>query len=276
MVPQKINRMNTPVYLAVMTPGALATALICWFISGATSHSTWSQRLTAMGIGAVWAVGTYCFAAGIANIGLTLATPIKNTTAVLGTLVGLFALNEWRTSNPIYCIAGSVLVALAATLIGFTRDEATHQKTVTKGVLLSLAAACCYASYLVPMKHTVFAMGYLDYTCWMTLGMIILTWLVTIFTPSEINELKTYSKKDFLWALSGGVAWSFGFITLCASFELIDLSVAWSLSNLNTVPAVLVGILIFKEIDWQKRKRLIIPGLIAAAIGTIFLAMAKG
>ncbi len=267
--------MNTPVYLAVMTPGAFVSAWICWVLSGTVSHSTWAQRLTAMGVGAVWAVGTYCFAAGISNIGLTLATPIKNTTAVLGTLVGLFALNEWKTTDPVYCITGSILVALAATLISFTRDEQTHHKTISKGILLSLSAACCYASYLVPMRKTAFAMGYLDYTCWMTAGMIILTWLVTIFTRNEMIELKKYSRKDFILALSGGVAWSVGFITLCASFELIDLSVAWSLSNLNTVPAVLVGILIFKEVDWQKRKRLIIPGLIAAAVGTVFLALAK-
>ena len=52
-------------------------------------------------------------------------------------------------------------------------------------------------------------------------------------------------------------------------------AIAWSLAQLNTLPAVFLGILVFHEIHWTTHRRAIILGLLAATVGTVLLGAAK-
>lgn len=166
MVPQKIYKVDPTTYLWTMGLGVLLTALIPYAALGFPQHSTLPQKIACILCGVVWGLGTRFFAAGISCFGLALATPIKNTTGVFGTLVGLILFQEWRTTNPWLGCAGSALIVLAAIIIGLTGDRTASKNRTAAGVGYSLLAALFYASYLYPLKAVVSKIGYWEFTPW--------------------------------------------------------------------------------------------------------------
>ena len=275
MVPPKLVKVDNTTFLWTMGIGVLLTALIPYALVGFPHGSTWWQRGAGLLCGAVWGLGTLSFAAGISRLGLALATPIKNTTGVLGTLVGLVFFQEWRTTNPWLGLSGSLLIVAAAIIIGQAGEREVSRRHTVGGVGFSLLAALCYASYLYPLKQVVRAIGYWEFTPWMALGILLTATIAVCVRPGGVRELRSYSWRVYGLSLLGGVAWAIALFSLAASMVMVDLSVAWSLAQLNTIPAVFMGSLLFHEIHFATYRRTIILGVVVAAAGTLLLGWAK-
>ncbi len=275
MVPQKFTRVDTATYLWAMAFGVLITALLAYALAGFPVHHRWWPRLAGVGCGVVWGLGTLCFSAGIGRLGLAQATPIKNTTGIFGTLVGLLILQEWRHTNPWLCSLGSLLIVVAAVIIGRTGSEETPRPVDPLGVMFALLAALCYASYLYPMGKAVAAIGYWEFTPWMAVGILITSTVGVLVRPGSLRILRTYPPRAYGLSLLGGVSWAIALYCLAGSMLKVGLAIAWSLAQLNTLPAVFLGILVFHEIHWTTHRRAIILGLLAATVGTVLLGAAK-
>jgi glucose uptake protein GlcU len=275
MVPQKIVRQDTPTFLWWMSLGVLVTAAIPYVALGCPMHADWAARGTGLFCGVVWALGTLSFAAGIMRIGLAQATPIKNTTGVLGTLVGLIAFAEWRTTDPILCLLGSVAIVLSAILIGATTPTEPRPPSAA-GVLFALGAAVCYATYLYPMKLVLELeqVSDVEFTIWMAAGIFGLT-TTTVLATRRAPTVLAQPPRAALMAMLGGVSWALALFCLAASINYAGLAIAWSLAQLNTIPAVFIGMFTFHEVRWTTQWRKITLGMIAAVIGTILLALSK-
>ena len=275
MVPQKIYKVDPTTYLWTMGLGVLLTALIPYAALGFPQHSTLPQKIACILCGVVWGLGTRFFAAGISCFGLALATPIKNTTGVFGTLVGLILFQEWRTTNPWLGCAGSALIVLAAIIIGLTGDRTASKNRTAAGVGYSLLAALFYASYLYPLKAVVSKIGYWEFTPWMAVGILLTATVAMLARPGGVRDFFRYPLPAYGLALLGGVAWTVALICLAASMVMVDISVAWSLAQLNTVPAVFIGSMFFHEVNLATHRRTILLGLSAATLGTVLLGFAK-
>lgn len=275
MVPQKLTRMDTVSYLWVMAIGVLCTSLVAYGLAGFPQHATLVHKGLAIMCGLVWGVGTMAFAGAIARIGLTSATPIKNTTGVIGTLVGLVLFQEWRTTDPALALGGSLLIVASAIVIGMTGDEDTPHKATLGGILLALLAALCYASYLYPMKQALQAINTWEFAPWMAVGILITATIAVTVRPGGWRAVRAYPPRHHGLALLGGVAWALALFSLAVSMLKVDLAVAWSLAQLNTLPAVFMGIVVFHEVHWRTHWPKIMLGLLAATIGTVLLGWAK-
>ncbi len=275
MVPQKVLKLDTISYLWAIALGVLLSALIPYVWVGCPHHATWWQRGEAVFCGLVWGLGTMAFSASIGRIGMALATPFKNTTGVLGTLVGLLFLQEWRTTNATYALLGSALIVVSAVVIGMTGGADVPRRHTVSGILLALAAAVCYASYLYPLKQVVAAVGYWEFTPWMAVGILITATVAVLLRPGGVRVLRTYPLSAYAWSLLGGAAWTIALYALSASMGMVDLSIAWSLAQLNTLPAVFLGIVAFHEVSFRAHAGKVLLGLLCATIGTVLLALAK-
>lgn len=273
MVPQKLVRQQTPTYLWWMSLGVLVTALIPFAMLGFPMHADWPARGTALLCGIVWALGTLSFAAAIARIGLAQATPIKNTTGVLGTLVGLVVLSEWRTTDPILCLLGSVAIVGSAIVIG-AATPSTPRPTSAIGVCYALGAAVCYASYLYPMKRVLQQVSYVEFTLWMAAGILLMS-TVNVLVTRHLRDVLAQPPRAALLAMLGGVSWALALFCLAAGLNYAGLAIAWSLAQLNTVPAVFIGMFAFHEVRWASQWPKITLGLVAAVAGTLLLALSK-
>jgi glucose uptake protein GlcU len=275
MVPQKVLKLSTTTYLWWVGLGMLGTSLLPWIAVGCPHRGDWRQHLLAMLCGMVWAVGTMCFSAGIHRIGLALATPFKNTTGVFGTLVGLYFLQEWKTTNPWLCLAGSMLVVLSALLIGAAGNGDVPKRANLLGIVGALGAALCYASYIAVLKGVVEAVGYWEFAPWMGIGITATAGLGVLLRPGGLHDARTVTARQGMIALLGGVSWILALYALVISMHLVDLSVAWALAQLNTIPAVILGIAVFREVRFRANWLKITAGLLAATVGTVLLGLSK-
>ncbi len=276
MVPQKLVVIETPAYLWVMSVGVLLTTAIPWAATGFPLAHSWVEPGYGLLCGVGWMLGTLAFAAGIKRLGLALATPIKNTTGVLGTLVGLLIFQEWRNTNPWLCFAGSVLVVTAAIVIGQTGKAKVSQHANIAGIIFALLAALAYASYLVPMKLAMKNIGVYAFAPWMAIGMVIMATVILLTQRGRLKLVLGYAPRVYFLSLLGGACWAIAFLTMAISVNYVGLSIAWALCNLNTVPAVFLGILAFHEISFRQQWVKITIGLLAAVAGTLLLGLSKG
>lgn len=275
MVPQKIIKVSHATYLFTMSIGVVISALIAWLLAGSPLHSLPWQRAVGIGCGVIWGIGTLSFAAAIKRVGFTLATPVKNTTGVLGTLVGLIFFQEWRTTNPWLGLGGSILIVAAAIIISYTVDKNAERGRTSAGIGFALLSACCYASYLYPLKIVVQDIHYWEFTPWMALGIMLTGSVAIILQPESLQAARKLTLRQFILCLLGGAAWCIALLSLAASMEMVDLAVAWSLAQLNTIPAVFIGAIFFREIHFATHRKTIYLGLLVATIGTILLGLAK-
>lgn len=278
IIPQKVEKLDVTTYIWMVGVGVIVTTMIPYFAVGMPPFGPWSGRVLALTCGAGWAMGTLCFATGVTRIGLALATPIKNTTGILGTLVGLVLFREYRTTDPWLCTAGSLLIVAAAIVIGLTNTPttSTERRCTVTGVLCALGAAVCYASYLYPMKMAVQQMGFWSFAPWMGFGILGMATGAVLVRRNGIRELVSYPPRTYGIAMLGGVSWAIALICLTSSMTMVDLAVAWSLAQLNTVPAVILGILVFREVSFRREWVKISLGIVAAVVGTLLLGLAKG
>ncbi|MEI7834511.1 MAG: GRP family sugar transporter [bacterium] len=276
MVPQKLVVIETPAYLWVMSIGVLITTAIPWAATGFQSSGSWVERGEGLLCGVGWMLGTLAFAAGIKRLGLALATPIKNITGVLGTLVGLILFQEWRNTNPLLCTIGSMLIVTAAIIIGQTGKAKTSTRASAAGIIFALLAAVAYASYLVPMKQALKVIGVYPFAPWMALGMVGMATVILLTQRGGVRLVAGYAPRVYFISLLGGACWAIAFLTMAQSVTYVGLSIAWALCNLNTVPAVFLGILAFHEISFREQWPKITVGLLAATVGTLLLGLSKG
>jgi len=275
MVPQKLIRMDNTTFLWVMSLGVVLTSLIPYLLTGCPHRATPTQIGLSLLCGLVWCLGTLSFASAIGHIGLALATPIKNTTGVIGTLVGLVAFQEWKTTQPLLCLLGSALIVAAAMFIGQTGPADVPRRSMAAGIFFSLVAAICYASYLYPMKLVVVAIGNWEFVPWMAAGIFLMATIAVLLRPNGLHDAFRYPPRDYALASLGGVSWAIALYCLNGSLASVGLAIAWSLAQLNTIPAVFFGIVLFHEISPRKQWPKLLLGLLAATAGTIMLGLAK-
>ena len=275
MLPQKLMRMDNTTFLWIMSTGVLVTALIPYVLVGCPHRATPAQIGLSVLCGLIWCLGTLCFASAIQRIGIAVATPIKNTTGVIGTLIGLLILQEWQHTKPVPCLLGSVLIVAAALIIGQTNRAEVSRRSLVAGVIFALLAAIGYASYLYPLNLVVKAIGYWEFAPWMALGILLMATVTLLVRHRGMRELRRWTPRQFMGAMLGGGSWTVALFALVASMQYVGLSISWSLAQLNTLPAVGFGIVLFHEISPRTHWPKLLLGLLAAGVGTVLLGLAK-
>ncbi len=279
MVPRKFSRLNDFGFVLTMCLGAAVTTQAGQFIVHGGHLPPVSARgaWLAFSCGPIWSLGILFYTLAVSQMGLTLATPIKNTTAVLGTVVGLAAFSEWRQVQPVVALAGSLLVVACAILLARTGERAGARSFATPaGVLFALLAALFFATYTVPLKlaqaqrvdtyRLIAAMG---------LGTLAGSIPLTALFGGGWREWRRHAASDHLWAALAGAIWALATIAMAEAIRRIGLALTWPLTNLNTVVTVAAGILVFHEVDPRKHARLIALAMLCAGVGTLLLGLAR-
>jgi glucose uptake protein GlcU len=270
MVPRRFSSARQQDFSAALGVGALvALALPLAFISGTFS---WQGLGIAFLGGLSFAAGSQLFVMSVDALGITRATPVKNLTGVLGTLFGIVLLGEYRSGGAavlIQLLAGSVLTATGAYLIGGigqTKPEGQPPLAGRKGMLLALGAATAFGFYLVPLRLAAplgTGYGYLG----LGLGA-----LVGLTVPRLGALLRMPGREVGLGALSGALL-ALGVLLAAPAANLVGLSVAWPITQLNTFVALGAGIFWLHEHDLRDVKGKLLTASLATIAGIVLLAL---
>ncbi len=278
MVPRRYCKLKAEAFLLGMTIGILLITWIILRIEGLSLAFPLKIKGLSWLCGILWALGTLCFSQSVMYIGLSRSAPVKNTAAVVGTIFGLIIFKEYTKTDPFLSFSGSLLIVIAAIFFGRAQgeDEETNGQGVTIGITLALMASLFYALYTIPFKVV---MGYGVKTeqliALMGQGCFASALIIYFVRGSRWRELVAGGWMSCPLAIIGGGLWTLGVFYMAKSIELIGLAVAWPLTNLNTVVAVLYGIFIFKEISLNRYSRQIALGLVAVVVGVILLGLSR-
>ena len=276
MVPRRHYKGNTATFLVGVTSGAAVGNLVYWIVSGMPFEVTWLAAGSLLP-GVNWAVGTFAYAAGTHRVGLAKATGIKNTQVVVATVGAFVIFGEAQTTEPIFAFAGAgLVVATALVLSGMRHRKEALPHASLKGYLIPIIASVLYGinglllKWLiaggVPRPQINFGIG---------LGAFAGGLLVYRVTRGRLDFLRAVSPWQHLLAVSGGLTWAAGLVTMIISIHYVGLAVAWSLLNLSIVISVLYGTIVLREVDIRLRWKQVAVGLALACFGVLSLYLSK-
>jgi glucose uptake protein len=278
MVPRKLARMSDLPFVLTMSVGVVLTTGLAGLLSPAGSPAVGSPaRWLAFLCGPIWYLGVLFYAMSVTRMGLALSTPIKNTTAVLGALIGLLVFAEWRETQPVLTLAGSLLVVLCAVILAQTGENDCRRSCVTPaGVACALAAAVFFAAYTIPFKIAQQAgLDTLTLVAYMGLGTLAAAVVCFALFDRGWAKWRQQPLAHHTWAALAGLIWVLAVICMAEAIKRIGLAITWPFTNLNTVVTVACGIIVFREISVRKFWKTILLGLMAGVAGVVLLGLAR-
>ncbi|MBU0607503.1 MAG: GRP family sugar transporter [Armatimonadetes bacterium] len=278
MVPRKLTGMRDRPFVLSMSVGIVLTTTLCSLLVHhtplVTSHP---GALYALACGPLWFIGILLYSVSVSEMGLTLSTPIKNTTAVLGTLVGLIVFAEWRETKPLEAVLGSLLVVVSAVIISRTGENDCRRSCLSvKGTLAALGAACGFAAYTLPLKYAQrLGLDTITLVAIMGWGIIATAALAYAVSHHRWRDWWGHPRREHGYALLCGAIWVVATYAMSEAILRIGLAITWPFTNLNTIVTVACGILFFHEINVRKFWRVLLLGLAVGVIGVGLLGLAR-
>ncbi|MEI6502212.1 MAG: GRP family sugar transporter [Armatimonadota bacterium] len=279
MVPRKLTRLRDLPFVLSMCLGVVVSTTLASLLR----HGVPLLRVDgyagglAFACGPVWYLGVLFYTISVTRMGLTLATPIKNTTAVLGNLIGLIYFAEWRETHAVPALIGSLLVVVSAWIISRTSENHEQRSTLSAaGIAAALTAAVFFASYTIPFRLAQRA-GLDTVTLVAYMGLGTLAGAVVAFALLDRNWrawLATPPREHGYAALCGAL-WVAAVIAMAEAIRHVGLAITWPFTNLNTIVTIACGILFFHEIDVRKFGKVLVVGLAVGVLGIVLLGVAR-
>jgi glucose uptake protein GlcU len=280
MVPRQYTRISQRAFLVCMGIGILISATIISLAGEGILPISLLQYILTFAAGLAWSVGALGYAVSVDYLGLSRATPIKNTYGALSTIFGIVIFHEFTLVRPdalTLAVVGSLAIVVSASLLG--RIEATRSMTcppadrrcIMIGVLFAVVSAIGYGVRSIPTKivlsQGVSAEAFLFY---MAHGAFVGNLIATKVFP-KVNRARP-TARDCLLAVLSGVTWTVAAEFLNLAVIAVGISVAFPLANLSTLIAVAYGLVILRDIDFRTHKALFWSGLVISVLGAALLA----
>jgi len=264
--------------------------------------------------GVVWVCGIASFNVAIDKIGLVRFNQWKNFQGPIGTLLMLVFLDEIVGIKVVWLLAGMTAMFISAVLftiksgdddkqsnqswifhgistagaqegmstalrlfgrLALLRTIATkpHEISGLSGILYALFAAACFGVTAF-INKIVTNQGFIySQLLYHSLSVVVSAAIIFIIQTRKPREIFCVSRENLLPAMSGAM-FLVGTILSMFSYTMIAGGVAWSITQLNAVWTILIGIIIFREVSFRKHRRRIITGFAFALTAIAFLLFA--
>ena len=278
VVPKKLSKQTPIKYSMFMGLGFFIISLIMFYINKILVYNPKETLLnpilllSALG-GVLWLLGSVLFLTAIDKIGLSRSNQWKNLQGPIGAILTLTFLSEFMQTKIIYIILAIISILMSAML--FTIKNSKEKIVDKKGIIYAILSALFFGINALIQKYaTNNGLVYSQQVYFA--GLVFISSIVYLLvTEKNISVLKNINKKDNILGIVGGCTYFFASFFSTLAYKYIPGSIAFTIVQLNAVWTVLVGIIIFKEIDFKKHWLRIILGILLAIIGVIMLLLAQ-
>lgn len=278
VIPKKISKQTPIKYSLFMGLGFFIISIIAFVINKLIvinpKEILTNPILLLSGLGGIlWLIGSVLFLTAIDKIGLSRSNQWKNLQGPIGAILTLSFLSEFMDTKVIYIILAIIFILFSAMLFTIRRkDEKVIDK---KGIIYAILSAIFFGiNALIQKFATNNGLVYAQqvyFSCF-----VFISALIYIFIKDKnVEVFKEINKKDNILGVIGGIIYYFASFFSTLAYKYILGSVAFTIVQLNAVWTVLVGILIFKEINFRQNWKRISLGIVLAIIGVICLLMAQ-
>ena len=278
VIPKKISKQTPTKYSLFMGLGFFTISLIIYIISKIFINNPQETLLNPIlilsGIGGIlWLIGSIFFLTAIDKIGLSRSNQWKNLQGPIGAILTLVFLSEFIQTKVIYIILAIIFILISAML--FTIKNKDEKIVDKKGIIYAILSALFFGTNALIQKYaTNNGLVYSQQVYFS--GSVFISAFVYLFVKEKnIKFLRDIKSKDNILGIIGGFIYFFASFFSTLAYKYIPGSIAFTIVQLNAVWTVLVGILIFKEIDFKKNWIRILLGIILAIIGVIMLLFAQ-
>lgn len=278
VIPKKISKQIPINYSLFMGLGFFIVSIIMFIINKVTIYNEQeillSPVLILSGVGGIlWLIGSIFFLTAIDKIGLSRSNQWKNLQGPIGALLTLTLLSEFLETKVIYIMLAIIAILISAML--FTIKNREEKVVDKKGIIYAILSALFFGINALIQKYvTNHGLVYAQQVYFS--GMVFISALIYIaIKDRNIKILKEINRRDNLLGLLGGIIYYFASFFSTLAYKYIPGSIAFTIVQLNAIWTVIVGILIFKEINFKESWKRIITGIIFAVIGVAMLLMAQ-
>lgn len=273
VVPRKLSKLTPIIFSFFMSLGFVASSIILYLFQPLLKfHEVPSVVLLwSVVAGVIWATAFVCFVTSIDLIGLSRSNQWKNLQGPVAVILSLIILGEFATTNPLFAILAAIAIFLSALFFTIASGQLKH--IVNRGIYLACLSAIGFGTVGTIQKYVTSHVGvYSQQVVWSL--SIAISLFIFIFFSKKIKHIVT-SKKDLLIALSAGVLYLGASLFQLLSYKYLAASIAFTVVQLNALWTILIGIFVFKEINFGKYYKRISLGFLFTLIGIGLLVFAK-
>jgi len=276
-VPRKFSKQNAVFYTfwvgVAYFVGSVAVCSVVWGLGLQELEDLLSKwHLLTVLRGVVWVFGIVSFNIAIDKIGLTRFNQWKNFQGPIGTLLMLIFLDEVVGSKVIWLILGMTAMFISAVLFTIqSNNDSKHSNT--SGILFAVLAAVCFGVTAF-INKIITNQGFIySQLLYHSLSIVVFAAIIFVVQTRKPKEILRFSRENLLPVMSGAM-FLIATILSIFSYTMIAGSVSWSITQLNAVWTILIGIFVFKEVNFQRHWLRIVTGFVFAVVAIVFLLKA--
>ena len=277
IIPKKMVKLETKYYLFYMSLGFVSISLIAYFISILTGNN--SEPLFHPVLILVILRGISCFIASnlflisIDKIGMSRSTQYKNLKGPLGVLLTLIFLSEFKVTNVFLVLLAALLTFISALLFTIKKDNTN--KVDKSGIIYACIASLFLGMNALIQKYVTNCGFIYTQQLYQSITIMIVSYIYILMKDKSVKKLRSVSFKNIILAFIGGLLYYFATYFNTLAYKYLPASIAFTIVNMSGIWSVLIGILIFKEIDIKKNYKRIMLGMLFSVIAIIALVFGK-
>ena len=276
-VPRKFSKQNPALYTmwvgVAYLAGSIGVCSVVWIFGLREQENLLSRwhLLTALR-GVIWVCGIASFNIAIDKIGLVRFNQWKNFQGPTGTLLMLAFLDEVVGSKVVWLLLGMTAMFISAVLFTIKSDDDNKHSNLS-GIAFALFAAACFGVTAF-INKIVTNQGFIySQLLYHSLSVVVSAAIIFIIQTRKPEEIFRVSRENWLPAMSGTMFLAATILSIF-SYTMIPGGVSWSITQLNAVWTILIGIFVFREVSFKKHWRRIMTGFIFALAAIVFLLFA--
>lgn len=277
IIPRKLSKLPPIQFNTLLAAGFSAGSLLLYglqMLLGNNEGLFNRVLLLAALAGVFWAMAIMALVKSIDHIGLARSNQWKNLQGPIGVTLSLLVLKEAQSVNPWLAVLSGLIIFLAAVALNI-QPEQRAPKANTQGILLALFAGLMFGIVSMISKYVVDNAGVYCQNVWLSISILFSLLIYQFATTGKISTQMLNSKKELILGLSSGFLYVAASTFMFLSFQRIEVSIAFTIIQMNFIGVVGLGIFVFKEIEVRHNVARIALGLALAMLGVIVLSFAR-
>lgn len=170
-------------------------------------------------------------------------------------------------------LLAAILTFLSAVLFTIKKD---NKKEIDKSGIVYACIASLFLGVNALIQKYVTNCGFI-YTqqLYQSITIMITSFIYVLMKDKSITNLQSLTLRNKLLAFIGGLLYYFATYFNTLAYKYLPASIAFTIINMSGVWTVLIGILLFKEIDFKKNYKRILFGIFLSIIAIFILLIGK-
>ena len=271
-LPKKKAKLKPYYYVLFMGISSFVLSIVFYLFFG-INEELFSKWLVVSFLGGViWFCASALFFYCVDKMGVARASEFKSLQGPIGSILILTILNEFVSLNIYLLLIAIVFIFMAALLL--VVNEGEKKKITYINISLAIVSALLYGiSGFIRKVVTLEGFVY-SQQIYTSLGIMLSALIYTIIKDKKLYVNKSNIRNYLLASLSGVSHYLASFFMLL-SYKYLEGSIAFVVIQLNCIWTVIIGVFLFKEIDYKKYYKRLLLGLLFALMGMTLLVFCE-